>query len=665
MESSSEEEIFGQKKSEGEDDRELLQEKLSVIFQYSTDAHLLFDESGILDCNQAAVKMLACKDKIELLSLHPATFSPEFQPDGKRSAEKALEMDRLAYETGYTRFEWIHRKITGEEFPVEVTLSPVPINNKKVLLVVWHDISDRKRAEEAIRRSEAMLSESQQLTHSGSWEADLITGQNYWSAEAFRIFGLEPDSAGPNTDVFSKMIHPDDLHLYKTHIWEAINKMSPASFDLRIVLPDGQIKFIHAIGKPFCDATGKVVKLYGAIMDIDNQKKTEKELIHAKEMAEMAAIAKSQFLSTMSHEIRTPMNAVIGFTHLLLQQDPRPEQMEYLNILKFSAENLLVLINDILDFSKIEAGKIEFEEVDFNVLSLLENIRSGILQKANEKGIMLKLKVSNDVNVTVVGDPVRLGQILTNLVSNAVKFTETGKVTISSEVTSRRGNVITLDFKVQDTGIGIPPGKIDNIFDSFTQATSDTTRKYGGSGLGLTITKRLLELQHSKIFVESEPGKGSVFYFSLTFRISEKHFTEKINGSPTNKFSLEGMRLLIVEDNAINVLLMRNFMKQWNVQYDVAENGLVALEKVQTTDYDLVLMDLQMPEMDGYEATLRIRQLPDEKYTKLPIIALTASAMMDIKDIAFTVGMNDYISKPFTPAELYSKIASYRKDKPL
>ncbi|MCE7060979.1 hybrid sensor histidine kinase/response regulator [Dyadobacter sp. CY343] len=665
MESSSEEEIFGQKKSEGEDDRELLQEKLSVIFQYSTDAHLLFDESGILDCNQAAVKMLACKDKTELLSLHPATFSPEFQPDGKRSAEKALEMDRLAYETGYTRFEWIHRKITGEEFPVEVTLSPVPINNKKVLLVVWHDISDRKRAEEAIRRSEAMLSESQQLTHSGSWEADLITGQNYWSAEAFRIFGLEPDSAGPNTDVFSKMIHPDDLHLYKTHIWEAINKMSPASFDLRIVLPDGQIKFIHAIGKPFCDATGKVVKLYGAIMDIDNQKKTEKELIHAKEMAEMAAIAKSQFLSTMSHEIRTPMNAVIGFTHLLLQQDPRPEQMEYLNILKFSAENLLVLINDILDFSKIEAGKIEFEEVDFNVLSLLENIRSGILQKANEKGIMLKLKVSNDVNVTVVGDPVRLGQILTNLVSNAVKFTETGKVTISAEVTSRRGNVITLDFKVQDTGIGIPPGKIDTIFDSFTQATSDTTRKYGGSGLGLTITKRLLELQHSKIFVESEPGKGSVFYFSLTFRISEKHFTEKINGSPTNKFSLEGMRLLIVEDNAINVLLMRNFMKQWNVQYDVAENGLVALEKVQTTDYDLVLMDLQMPEMDGYEATLRIRQLPDEKYTKLPIIALTASAMMDIKDIAFTVGMNDYISKPFTPAELYSKIASYRKGKPL
>jgi PAS domain S-box-containing protein len=642
-------------------ERRLVEEKLSVIFQYSTDAHLLLDEKGIMDCNEAAVKMLRCKNKSELLSIHPARFSPEFQPDGRRSSEKSVEMDRLAYENGYNRFEWIHKRMDGEEFPVEVTLNPVLISNKKVLLIVWHDITHRKRAEEVIRRNEAMLAESQQLTHSGSWEADLITGQNYWSDEAFRIFGLEPDYAGPQTELFSRMIHPDDLPLYKSHIRDAINNLKPASFDLRIVLPDGNVKFIHAIGKPFMDATGRVTKLYGAIMDIDEQKKTERELIKAKEQAEMAAVAKSQFLSTMSHEIRTPMNAVIGFTHLLLQHDPRPEQMEYLNILKFSAENLLVLINDILDFSKIEAGKIEFEEVDFNVLSLLENIRSGILQKANEKGIMLKLKADNAVNINVVGDPVRLGQIVTNLVSNAVKFTETGKVIISAEVASRKEDTVQIDFRVEDTGIGIPAHKIENIFDSFTQATSDTTRKYGGSGLGLTITKKLLELQNSRIQVESEPGKGSAFYFSLSFQVSEKQHKEQSNGTIANNFSLKGMRLLIVEDNTINVLLMKNFMKQWEVNYDLAENGLVALEKVQANDYDLVLMDLQMPEMDGYEATSRIRQLPDPKYARLPIIALTASAMLDIKDIAFTVGMNDYISKPFSPAELYAKVASYWK----
>lgn len=640
--------------------RKLVEEKLSVIFQYSTDAHLLLDESGITDCNEAAVKMLKCKNKSELLSIHPARFSPEFQPDGRRSSEKSIEMDRLAYENGYNRFEWVHKRMDGEEFPVEVTLNPVMISSKKVLLVVWHDITHRKRAEELIRRNEAMLAESQQLTHSGSWEADLITGQNYWSDEAFRIFGLEPGSAGPETELFSKMIHPDDMPLYKSHIRDAINDLKPASFHLRIVLPDGRVKFIHAIGKPLIDSGGRVTKLYGAIMDIDEQKKAEQELIKAKEQAEMAAVAKSQFLSTMSHEIRTPMNAVIGFTHLLLQQDPKPEQMEYLNILKFSAENLLVLINDILDFSKIEAGKIEFEEVDFNVLALLENIRSGVLQKANEKGIMLKLKVSNDVNIMVVGDPTRLGQILTNLVSNAVKFTESGKVTISAAVSARTDKHVTIDFRVEDTGIGIPPEKLENIFDSFTQATSDTTRKYGGSGLGLTITKRLLELQKSNIHVDSEQGNGSAFYFSLSFPISEKHLTELANGAPANHFDLQGMKLLIVEDNNINVLLMKNFMKQWNVQYDLAENGRVALEKVQANDYDLVLMDLQMPEMDGYEATHHIRHLPDEKYRQLPIIALTASAMMDIKDIAFTVGMNDYISKPFSPAELYAKIASYR-----
>ncbi|KAA6432782.1 PAS domain-containing protein [Dyadobacter flavalbus] len=637
------------------------EEKLRVIFQYSTDAHLLLDENGILDCNQAAVNMLRCKDKSELLSLHPATFSPEYQPDGKKSTDKSREMDKLAYDTGLARFEWIHKKRDGEEFPVEVTLSPVHINNEKVLLVVWHDITHRKRAEEVIRRNEALLSETQQLTHSGSWEADLVTGQNYWSDEAFRIFGLEPHNAGPETELFYNMIHPEDLPLYKEHIKNAVNQLSPASFDLRIVMQDGRTKYIHAIGKPFCDKSGKVVKLYGAIVDIDAQKKTEQELIKAKEAAEMAAVAKSQFLSTMSHEIRTPMNAVIGFIHLLLQQDPKPEQMQYLNIIKFSAENLLVLLNDILDFSKIEAGKVEFEEVDFNMLSILENIRAGSLQRAQEKGIQLKLMVDSDLNINLIGDPVRLGQILTNLVSNAIKFTDSGKVIISASIAKQQKNTCTIDFKVEDTGIGIAPDKLESIFDSFTQGSSDTTRKYGGSGLGLTITKRLLELQNSTINVRSEIAKGSEFYFSLNFLISHKQQKVQTEKLLTSTNDLKGTKLLIVEDNMINIFLMKNFMKQWQIDFQVAENGLIAYEMVQKDDYDIVLMDLQMPEMDGYEATAKIRQLPDKKYAELPIIALTASAMLDIKDVAFQVGMNDFVSKPFSPNELYMKIASNRK----
>jgi CheY-like chemotaxis protein len=362
----------------------------------------------------------------------------------------------------------------------------------------------------------------------------------------------------------------------------------------------------------------------------------------------------------MSHEIRTPMNAVIGFTHLLIHQNPKPEQMEFLNFLKFSAENLLVLINDILDFSKIEAGRIEFESVDFSVKDLIGNIRLALLQKANEKGIKIKLMLDQDLPNAVMGDPVRLGQILTNLISNAVKFTLAGKVTITASLTKSDDQYSTIDFEVADTGIGIMPDKLEHIFDSFSQASSDTTRKYGGSGLGLTITKRLLQLQGCDIQVKSEFGKGSVFYFSLIFKNSSKVIS---NSAGNDEFyslqSLKGTRLLIAEDNQINVVLAKEFMKQWDVDCDVAENGEIALMLVQTNHYDMVLMDLQMPEMDGYQTTTAIRELPDAKYKTLPIIALTASAMLDIQDKAFTVGMNDYVSKPFNPNELHRKIAAY------
>ncbi|MHB8207278.1 response regulator [Mucilaginibacter sp.] len=379
-------------------------------------------------------------------------------------------------------------------------------------------------------------------------------------------------------------------------------------------------------------------------------------------MAEKAVLAKSEFLSAMSHEIRTPMNAVIGFTHLLIHQDPKPEQLEFLNFLKFSAENLLVLINDILDFSKIEAGKVEFESVDFDIKELIANIRLSLLQKATEKNIQIKLMLDQDLPNAVIGDPVRLGQILTNLISNAVKFTEEGKVTITASLAKNGPEQCLIDFEVTDTGIGIMPDKIDHIFDSFSQATTDTTRKYGGTGLGLTITKRLLQLLGSDIKVKSEFGKGSIFHFSLSFKNSTKQIQSTLNSKEFHLLqSLKGTKLLIAEDNQINVKVAKGFMKQWDVECDVAENGEIALELIQTNNYDMVLMDLQMPEMDGYQTTQAIRKLEGNKYKKLPIIALTASSFLDIQDDAFKAGMNDYISKPFNPNDLHRKIATYSK----
>jgi CheY-like chemotaxis protein len=323
-----------------------------------------------------------------------------------------------------------------------------------------------------------------------------------------------------------------------------------------------------------------------------------------------------------------------------------------------------VLINDILDFSKIEAGGVEFESVDFSLTDLIKNIRLALLQKANEKNIQIKLMMDQDLPNAIIGDPVRLGQILTNLMSNAVKFTHKGKVTVTASLASNTDDSSTIDFEITDTGIGITPDKIDHIFESFSQASSDTTRKYGGTGLGLTITKRLLQLLGSDITVDSEYGKGSVFNFSLTFKNSKRQLNSTADGDEFYRLkSLKGTRLLIAEDNQINVILAKQFMKQWDVECDVAENGEIALMLVQTHDYDMVLMDLQMPEMDGYQATRAIRELPGDKYKKLPIIALTASAMLDIQDMAFTVGMNDYVSKPFNPNELHRKIELYSRQK--
>lgn len=404
------------------------------------------------------------------------------------------------------------------------------------------------------------------------------------------------------------------------------------------------------------DQIGGIIIFTEIITDYVN---TREALIRAREEAENAARMESLFLSTMSHEIRTPLNAVIGFTHLLLK-DPRPDQTESLNILKFSAEHLLVLINDILDFNKIEAGKLEFENVDFSIAGLISNIKAAFQEKAAEKAIGLKLLLDDDLPPMVKGDPVRLGQVLNNLISNAVKFTNQGKVTIAAHLISRNTTDTVVEIEIRDTGIGIRPDKQEKIFESFSQASVDITRNYGGTGLGLAITKRLLQLMGSQIYLESEEGKGARFYFTLRLDSSDKHpFDEKPLTEQVEFKSFKGVKVLIAEDNKINVLVARQFLKHWDVECDVVENGLQALNMVQQHHYSVILMDLQMPVMDGYEATKKIRELTDEKYQKLPIIALTASVMVDHRDKAFFVGFNDYVGKPFTPRELYSKISKY------
>lgn len=370
----------------------------------------------------------------------------------------------------------------------------------------------------------------------------------------------------------------------------------------------------------------------------------------AKEEAESATQVKSDFLSVMSHEIRTPLNTVIGTTYHMLDEKPRKDQIPELNNLKNASEYLLTLINNVLDYSKIDAGKLEFDESNTPLKKYCGDIVSIFKPIATKKGIALHFDYDSKLPDVVRVDKARLNQILTNLIGNAIKFTEKGSVSLSISQTNKKGGIADILFEIKDTGIGVSSGLKDRIFKSFQQANTSITRKYGGTGLGLSITKQLVELMGSSIELNSEQGKGSTFYFTLSLKVGNK-VLEKLQENEA--FDLSGYKILLVEDNQMNVLIAKRLLDKWKMKVDLAENGIKAIEKVENDDYDLVLMDLQMPEMDGYEATRILRK----KGYKLPIIALTASAMFEKSAKLNEAGLDGLVTKPFNPKDLYKAIS--------
>jgi two-component system sensor histidine kinase/response regulator len=405
------------------------------------------------------------------------------------------------------------------------------------------------------------------------------------------------------------------------------------------------------------DENGLIKETTSIGEDITDQQKATQELIFAKELAEKSSRFKSDFLSIMSHEIRTPMNAVIGTTNLLLSEEPKPEQMEYLNILKFSGENLLAIINDILDYNKIEAGKLELNQLKFNIHHLAQKIKQSFYSKAAEKKINIELAIDEAIPEYVIGDQMRLSQILNNLVGNAVKFTYKGEIMIKLQAEHADSGRASIKFLVSDTGIGIAPESHHVIFDPFMQVPLINNNNNGGTGLGLAITKRLVNLHQSDISVTSELEKGSEFAFTISFKLPQNE-AEDFAGTTNNPMlNLHGMNILIVDDNKMNLLIASRFLKKWQANVDEATNGGLAVELSNNKTYDLIIMDLQMPVMSGFEATAIIKKNnPD-----VPVIALTADAMPETYNKALESGMSDYLTKPFIPVVFFEKVSKYYK----
>ena len=392
--------------------------------------------------------------------------------------------------------------------------------------------------------------------------------------------------------------------------------------------------------------------------DITQRKLDAEELVRLQK-------AKEQFLANISHEIRTPINGIAGMSNLLAH-NPTPEDSEtYLNAIRHSAENLKVIINDLLDLAAIDSGKLRFEKIPFNLKDLLPSLIGTFTYQARDKRIGLEYSIDERLNKILLGDPVRLNQILINLISNAVKFTHHGSIKIDCTLDRQQKGMCWIRIEVKDTGVGIPSEKLNTIFESFSQADASVTRKYGGSGLGLTIVKQLVELQDGKITVRSEEHVGSTFIVLIPYASGKPRSmelsTDKKNKLPDNK--MQQLRVLLVEDNDINRLYAKSILKNWRCITDTAENGLVAIEKIKNNVFDVVLMDVQMPVMDGYEATKAIRSM-DAPLGKIPVLALTANATKSDVEKCLASGMNDYLPKPFTPDDLYRKLFEDLKIKP-
>ncbi|MEI6209176.1 MAG: PAS domain S-box protein [Desulfuromonadales bacterium] len=645
--------------------------QLSTAVENSPVTIVITDKRGIIEYVNPRFTEISGYQAEEAIGQNPRILKAANQP---KLLYQELWETILAGNTW--RGDLRNRKKNGDIHWEHASISPIRDKDGTIthFVAIKDDITEqRKMLEDLLNARDAADSAKERLILAtkiggiGVWEYDLVNNSLVWDKQMFQLYGVRPEEFHVTYDTWRMVMHPDDLQRCDQEVDLALQGTKEFDTEFRVVWPDSSIHHLRAMANVQRGNSVRPLRMIGTNWDITEFKQTEAQLKNFSEQmkqknevleeamiaVEQAGRAKGEFLANMSHEIRTPLNAIIGFSALVLKTAMTPRQQDFIGKIHTAGELLLNIINDILDFSKIEAGQMAMEQIPFRLNIIVENASSLVLQKAVEKGVMMCIDTLPEAADCLVGDPHRLSQIIVNLLNNAVKFTEHGEVRLETTLLEQEETRILLKFSVHDTGIGISAEHISKLFRPFVQADGSNTRRFGGTGLGLTISKQLAENMGGEIWCESTPGEGSTFSFTAWFGLCRENDMEQCNYICTTitddkqpSFDFSGSRLLLVEDNEINRQLAMELLKDTGAFLDVAENGEEAVAMVTggTVMYDLVLMDIQMPVMNGYEATRIIRG--DSRFTSLPIIAMTAHAMEDERQKILKAGIDAHITKP-------------------
>ncbi len=631
------------------------------ILNESHNEIFIFDAVTLkfVEINQGARKNLGYTQE-ELLRLQVFKILPEYNEGSFKNVLEPLRCvkeDKLVFTTFQQRKD-------ETAYPVEIHLQVTDLNNKPAFIAFSLDISGKQDMENKLWDKGRILTKAQKISHIGNWDWNIVTDKLWWSDEIYRIFGLSPQKFEATYEGFLKRIPEEERETVRLAINQSLSSKKPYNLDHSIIMPNKEIHIVHGEGSVTFDKSGTAVRMIGTVQDVTEQRQAQDDLIKARNYADQANMAKSEFLSSMSHEIRTPMNAIIGMSELLSQTSLSEEQQEYVRTFQRAASSLLSLIDNILDVSKIEAGELELDHAPFKLSEILEDVCEIMAVDAHKKGLELTQRSSPEVPSSLIGDSARLSQILLHLIGNAIKFTEKGEVKVEISIDKNISDnkaVKTLLFTVTDTGIGLAEDEVNNIFDKYTRRNSSSTRKYGGMGLGLDISKKICELFKGRMWFESKLGVGTTFFFTASFQINYQTIAE-----PQEVYiDLKNTKALVVDDNATNRKILHELLSSLDVKVTEVASGKECLEILKdkgSKEFGLVLLDCHMPDMDGFEVAEHIREdfglLEDST-----MMMLTSDLMAGDKLRSKKLNIAHHMSKPIKKSAMLKAIQQSMKSK--